>query len=148
MHISTLSDINWESKVDHALKALDLHSLFEEKDYGHGLSSLVIVFNCRDPGLGHKQRVRLNNSTKTFYIDVMLDLDTFVRASQVERRQIIFDQTRIQLGEVFRRRRLKDVDTEKLLADLFAYMDEQLNGPTSTRFDKYCLEHAVGPIHG
>jgi len=148
MRVSFLSDSNWEAKLDHALKVLDLREFFETKHYGSGLSSLVVVLNCRNPELGHKQRVRLDKTSLTLYVDVMLELAAFVRASHIQRRQMIFEQTKIQVAAVLQQRRLKNFEAGTLMSDLFSKMNEQLNGPTSTRLDQYCLEHAAGVVGG
>lgn len=145
MRISFLSDSNWEAKIDHAIRVLDLRAHFEEKSFGEELSALVIVLNCRDPLLGHKRRVRRVRESGALYVDVMLDLSQFVGASHVLRRQMIFDQTRIQLSDVLQGRKFHYFQADALLGELLSVMNEQLNGPYSTRFDVYCLERvAVG----
>lgn len=143
MRLNLLSDISWESKVDHAIKVVDAAPL-ADVDYGEGLSSVVVVLNCHAPELGHKQRVRLIKATKTLYIDVMLDLHLFVRASHVERRREIYEQVVCQVGEVLKNRRVKDFDLERFLADISGMLNDQLNGESSSRLDVFCLERASG----
>lgn len=142
MRVSLSADINWESKVDHAIRVVDLKSHFEERDYGHGLSALILVLNCRDPALGHKQRIRHSKGTNTLYVDVMLNLPFFVQATHIERRNEIFKTVRLQLELVFTKRKIENFDSMQFVSDLLAALDEQLNGPLSTRLDANCLERA------
>jgi hypothetical protein len=143
MRLNLLSDINWETKISHAIKVVDTASL-ANAHYGQGLSALVVVLNCRDPGLGHKQRVRLTKTTNTLYIDVMLDLYFFVRATHVERRRAIYEQVIGQVREVLEKRRVKNFEFERFLADMAGLLDSQLNGENATRLDAFCLERASG----
>lgn len=143
MKLNLLADINWESKVDHAIKVVNFHSL-AKADYGAGLTKLVVALNCRDPALGHKQRVRLAHATKTLYIDVMLGLHFFVTATHVERRRRIYEQVMSQIRQVFERRRIKDFEFERFFGDLDRLLSEQLIGEHSARLDSFCLERAIG----
>lgn len=143
MRLNVICDFNWESKLDHATKVVDTAPLLDMQ-YGEGLSALVAVLNCRTPGLGHQQRVRLSEANKTLYIDVMLDLPFFVQATHVERRQAIYEQVTGQVRTVLEKRRLKDFDVARFLADMDALLNSQLNGAASTRFDALCLERATG----
>ena len=143
MRLNLLSDINWESKVDHAIKVVDTAS-FADVHFGKGLSALVAVLNCREPELGHKQRVRLTKATNTLHIDVMLDLQFFVQATHAERRKAIYEHVTGQVRTVLEKRRLKDFELERFLADMDGLLNSQLNGETSTRFDTLCLERASG----
>jgi len=143
MKLSLLSDINWETKIDHAIKVVDTASLVD-LNYGQSLSALVVVLNCREPELGHKQRVRFAKAINTLYVDIMLDLPFFVLATHVERRRAIFEQVIGQLRAVFQKRGLKDFDYERFLLDIGALLDSQLNGENSTRLDALCLERATG----
>lgn len=142
MRVSVTSDINWESKVDHATKVVELRSYFENREYGPGLSALVVVLNCRNSELDHKQRIRHVKATKTLYVDVMLDFSFFVQASHVARRAEIFLQVKTQLRQVLTKRKISQFHSELFLSDLESILDDQLNGPQSTRLDANCLEIA------
>jgi len=48
MNVNLLADMNWESKLNHAMRVIDFNELIEA-DYGPGLSELVLVTICRDP---------------------------------------------------------------------------------------------------
>jgi hypothetical protein len=143
MRINLLLDISWESKIDHAVKVVDTAPLLDV-DYGQGLSSVVVVLNCQDPELGLNQRVRLTKATNTLYIDIMLDLQLFVRATHIERRQEIYEQVIGQVGDVLKKRRVKNFDFERFLADISGLLNSQLNGENSSRLDAFCLERASG----
>jgi hypothetical protein len=143
MRVSVLADANWETKVDHALRVLQLHNAFED-DFGVGLANLVVGLNCRDPRLGHKQRVRLNNETATLYVDVMLAHGYFVYATHVARRAKIAEEVVAQVAPVLAKRKIKNFAAQAFIAKLTDVLHEQLNGPTSTRFDHLSLERAAG----
>ena len=112
MKLSVLADMNWETKIDHAMKAIDLDSL-SQINYGDGLLKLVVALNCRDPELGHKQRVRFAKATKTLYVDIMLDYHYFVGATHVERRRKIHEQFLGQVRHVLEKRRMRDFECKR-----------------------------------
>ena len=142
MRVNILSDSNWESKLEHATRVLDCRAL--GGDYGPGLNAIVIVLMCRDPELGHKQRVRLRHAEATLYIDVMLDLPFFVAATHAQRRARIASEVVAQVSEVLGKRRISGFDASMFLDHLATHLLEQLNGEGSTRFDEFCLERATG----
>ena len=142
MRVNILSDCNAESKLDHATRGLDCRAL--GGDYGPGLNAIVIVLMCRDPVLGHKQRVRLRHADATLYIDVMLDLPFFVAATHAQRRARITSEVVAQVSEVLGKRRISGFDASMFLGHLSTHLREQLNGEESTRFDEFCLERAAG----
>lgn len=143
MNVNLLSDMNWESKLDHAMRVVDFNSLIDA-DYGPGLSKLTLAAICRDPALEFKQRVRLVTATRTLYIDVMLDLPFFVKAKHRERRATLYEQLMTQVRKVLEKRRIKDFDSKRFLQDLDDLLIEQLTGEGSSRFDSLCLERATG----
>jgi len=57
MNILVTADMNWESKIDHALKVLKLGRVFEGRDYGSSVAGITIIFMCRDPAVKFKQRI-------------------------------------------------------------------------------------------
>jgi len=143
MRLNLVADTNWEAKVDHAMKVMDVRVL-SDVDYGPGLAALVMVLICRDPELGFKQRVRHAKATNTLYVDIMLELQFFVKATHIERRRKIYEQVLSQVRQVLEKRRIKDFQSERFLDDLQRLLDEQLNGEQSTRLDAFCLERATG----
>lgn len=143
MNVNLLADMNAESKLDHAMRVVDFYSLIDS-DYGPGLSKLSLVAICRDPTHKFKQRVRLVTATRTLYIDVMLDLPCFVKASHRERRITLYEQLMTQIRRVLEKRRIKDFDSNRFLQDLDYILIGQLTGENSARFDSLCLERATG----
>ena len=144
MNVNLLADMNWESKLDYAMRVVDFNSLIDA-DYGPGLSKLTLAAICRDPALEFKQRVRLVTATRTLYIDVMLDLPFFVKAKHRERRATLCEQLMIQVRKVLEKRRIKDFDSKRfLLQDLDDLLIEQLTGEGCSRFDSLCRERATG----
>lgn len=144
MQVHLNHDIAWQSKIDHAVKFVDFHAFFEERNYGAGLTKLVLFLICQEPALMLKQRVRLVKATSILYVDIMLDLPYFIQASHVERRRKIANEIREQVQAVLVKRRIRDFDLVQFMSDLIFVSDDQLNGEFSTRFDEYCLERASG----
>jgi hypothetical protein len=142
MRVRILSDISWESKIDHALKVIDLRSLSDIQGVGSGLESVVVVLMCQAPELALKQRVRHAKEKATLYVDVMLDLPFFVQASHAERRAKIAMEVIAQLQVVLGKRTVADFNSVLFLDQLREELDSQLNGPDSARFDANCLERA------
>ena len=144
MRVSVLADYDWRSKVDHAMRVLDLRSTFSDRDYGPGLKNLVVVLNCRDPSLGYKQRVRLVKKTLTLYVDVMLDLPYFLTATHEQRRARIAEQLEVDVIAVLRRRQLKNFDCDTFEHDFGEFIRHQLLGLDANRYDHLSLERAAG----
>lgn len=144
MKVKVAADINWETKIDHALRVVESDLLCSSKNYGAGLAEIVIVLNCCSPDLNHKQRVRLVKSTKTLYVDVMLEYLYFCESSHAERRSKIYEEVTLQLQTIFSKRKIKEFDHLAFLVDLGFCLNNQLNGSQSNRFDSFTLERATG----
>jgi hypothetical protein len=142
MNVNILADFNWESKLDHVMRVVDLRGI--AGDFGTGLQKILICLMCRDPELEFKQRARHTRADAMLAIDVMLDLPFFISATHVQRRAKVAEQIGIQMRAVFVKKRIKDFDADAFLECLDAVLTEQLNGSASTRFDAYCLERATG----
>ena len=143
MNVNLLADMNWESKLNHAMRVVDFNELIDA-DYGPGLSELVLVTICRDPAHEFKQRVRFVTATRTLYIDVMLDLSFFIKATHGERRNTLYEQIMNQVRTVLEKRRIKDFDSQRFLQNVDNLLIAQLTGERSSRFDSLCLERATG----
>jgi hypothetical protein len=143
MNVNLLADMNWESKLNHAMRVVDFNELIDA-DYGPGLSELVLVTICRDPVHEFKQRVRFVTATRTLYIDVMLDLSFFIKATHGERRNTLYEQIMNQVRTVLEKRRIKDFDSQRFLQDVDNLLIAQLTGERFFRFDSLCLERATG----
>lgn len=143
MNLKILCDINWESKVDHAVKVID-KALMSDRDYGDEIDKIVVILNCRSPELEHQQRIRFAKKERIFYVDVMLNLAEFVRSTHVARRRRIFEELTAQLRDALHARKLRNFRVDEFMSDLSTALDLQLNGPESNRFDANCLEVASG----
>jgi hypothetical protein len=144
LKVSVLSDANWESKLDHAMRPLELRSYFEGRDYGSGLSGIVVVLMCRDPGLPFEQRIQMVQATGCLYVDVMLPLPAFASATHAMRRQLLADALVDEVLGVLERKKPKRFDAPRFTGDLRAAVAEQLLGPDASRFDASVLERANG----
>src|ERR1051325_5407493 len=77
MKVNVLGDYHWESRIDRVLKDLaasGYRGLFEERDYGSGLTSLIVVVICQNPELDLKKRVVYTEADHTLSLDIMLGL--------------------------------------------------------------------------
>jgi len=145
LSVFATSDANWESKINHALKVLDLRRSFEERnvDYGASLTEICIVFMCRDPELNLKQRIRYMKATRDFSMDIMLHLPEVIRMTHPERRQLIADALLRQVPERLRRYDFPDFDYARFEVDWTNDIRSQLLADDSNRYDHLCLERAT-----
>jgi hypothetical protein len=146
LRVSILADMNWESKIDHALKVLELNRSFDERnhDYGASLKSLCVIFMCRDPDLAFKQRIRYQKADRIFYMDIMLSLPDVVVMSHPQRRRLLADCLLEQVPERLRRYRFAEFDYREFEGHWRDDITGQLLGPDSDRFDHLCLAQASG----
>ena len=144
MRVRVVADFNWESKLDHAVRPLDLRSAFASKDYGPDVQTLVVGLMCRSSYLDFKQRVRYEKAEATMYVDIMLSIDQFVPASHGERRQLLATALIEGVPKVLAKRKFPHFNLDGFRRDLEATVNEQLCGPEASRFDHLCLERATG----
>jgi hypothetical protein len=142
MKIGVRADSNWEAKVDHALRPLQTREEFEGRDYGAALRGLVIVINCRDPDLGHKERICLSRQKAELSMDIMLPLDVMARSTHAERRSLIAKSLGDEVARVVGKYRLESFDAERFLRDSRSSVERSILGPDAGRFDHLCAERA------
>ena len=120
MHVRITGDFNAESGVDEVLNELSgpIRRFFLPKDYGSGLSGLVIVLMCRDSGLNFKRRIRVSSKEKKLYMDVMLDLLQMRPAEHQERKRDIIERLAQEIPIVLRKYALKEFDEVRFVGDL------------------------------
>jgi hypothetical protein len=95
---------------------------FVPKDYGAGLSGLVVVLMCRDPELNFKQRIRFARKEKKLYMDVMLDLAQMRSAEWEERTRIIVERLAQEIPTVLHKYSLKEFDETRFVGDLRGWL--------------------------
>lgn len=145
MRFNILSDANWEAKIDHVQRVLDLWNFFYHRNYGNDLSGgIVVVLMCRDPEYKFKQRIRFSKKEQKLYMDIMLDYLNFVTASHAQRRQMVAKHLQTEIPLVIAKYKFKDFDLERFSTDLNHGVSEQLLGADASRFDHLCLERATG----
>ena len=142
MKINVLADANWEAKLDHANRPLQIRQDFEGRDYGVSLREIVIVLNSRDPNLRHKQRIRFSRTAARLTMDVMLPLDVMARSSHSQRRSLVAQELCNEVSRVLRKYRFESFDTEAFLQDFSRKVETDMLGPDSARFDYLCAERA------
>jgi hypothetical protein len=145
MRFLLTADYNWESKLDHAIKNLELRDFFAERKYGEDLSGGIgVVLMCRDPAFDLKQRIRLKKKEQALSMDVMLDLPFFVSATHAQRREVVAKSLISEVPRIVKKYRFTSFDVEKFSSDLERIVSEQLLGVDASRFDHLCLERASG----
>jgi len=144
LRVSVLADMNWESKIDHALKVLELTKSFDQRnhDYGASLAEICVIFMCRDPDLAFKQRIRFQKADRIFSIDIMLSLPEVVVMSHPQRRRLLADCLLEQVPERLRQYRFPEFDLTTFEAHWRHDITNQLLGQDSDRFDHLCLARA------
>ena len=142
MKISILTDSNWEAKLDHATRGLHIRQDFEDRNYGSSLQDIVIVLNCRDPSLAHKQRTRFSRSKAQLSLDVMLPLDAMARSSHVQRRLLLAKTLYEETANVLRKYSFESFDVDRFLRDFKESLDTGLLGPDADRYDHLCAQRA------
>lgn len=146
LRVNILADMNWESKIDHALKVLELRRSFDERNhnYGASLKRLCVNFICRDPDLAFKQRIQYQKADCILDMDIMLSLPDVVVMSHPQRRRLLADCLLEQVPECLRRYRFAEFDYRAFERDWRDDITGQLLGPDSDRFDHLCLAQASG----
>lgn len=146
LRVFVSGEMNWEAKIHHALKVLELTRSFDERnhDYGASLAEICLLFICRDPDLAFKQRIHYQKANRIFYMDVMLSLPEVVSMSHIERRRLVADCLLEQVPKRLRRYRFPEFDHNTFEAHWRYDITNQLLGPDSDRFDHLCLEKASG----
>ena len=144
MKISVLGDFNWESKLDHTMRPLDLKPFFISRDYGPDVQSLLIGLMSRSSYLNLRQRVRYSKADATFSVDVMLNLEQFVAASHQQRRELLASALVADVPAALSKRRFKQFDLAAFRTDFVETVNSQLLSPEASRFDHLSLERATG----
>lgn len=120
MKLNILSDANAESRVAeslHTLPVLALRKHVAERDYGTGLSCLLIGVICRNPELKFKRRIRFEKKDKTLSMDIMFSLPEMIALDDNGRKQVIMQRLVADVRAVISKYALGDFDAEQLLSD-------------------------------
>jgi len=120
MRLNILADAEWQSGIGEVitwLAATRYWDEFEVGEYGDGLNELAIFLICRDPELKFKRRIRHLKKERKIYMDVMLELDQFVRAKFVERRKFVVDALLTEVPTVVAKYSIVNFDTERFIRD-------------------------------
>ncbi|MEJ5148738.1 hypothetical protein [Sphingobacterium sp. MYb388] len=120
-----LADFYWESKIDKVLDTLSetgYRRFFSEQYYGSTLNGITVLLICQDPSLNLKQRIRLSKKEKTIYMDIMLNLNQFLKIEQKERKKIVVEKLINEVPVIIRKYKLEDFDILKFESDLKKWM--------------------------
>ena len=144
MKVRVVADFNWESKLDHAMRPLDLKSAFVSRSYGSDVQSLLIDLMCRSSYLNFRQRVRYDKANAAFSLDIMLNIEQFALASHQQRRELVAAALVKDIPAALAKRRFKHFDLPAFTHDLEVIVNQQLLAPEAKRFDHLSLERATG----
>ncbi|MCW0457418.1 MULTISPECIES: hypothetical protein [Xanthomonas] len=137
MKLDFTADYDWEARIDrikshYARNAED----FIHRSYGSEVTTVSLLFMCRDPSIKFKRRVRFSSKSAEFYTDVMLDLPIIVPLSMKEKMHYVSRELLQQLSEQLNKRKFKDFDHARFLNDLEKWLegiegryDGQTSGP-------------------
>ena len=120
MKLLILADAHWKSKIDKVLDKLsdsDYLQLFTEKDYGNGLSGLVVGLICQEPELNLKRRIRFDKKEKIIYMDIMLDLNLMKSSDSITRERIIFNKIASEVPEIINKYKIQEFSKDRFLTD-------------------------------
>ncbi|QIF04955.1 hypothetical protein [Roseimicrobium sp. ORNL1] len=95
---------------------------FAPKNYGEGLSEIVVVLMCQDSALNLKRRLRYSRKESKVYMDIMLDLPAMSAATPEARKQEVMQRLFDEVPEVLERYRIPDFDREVFVADLRSWI--------------------------
>lgn len=129
MRIFITYDSTWEARMSQILDALSgtgYKQFFLNQDYGTSLEGVAVVLMCQDPSLNLKPRIRRVKKEKQLYLDIMLDLDTFLSFDLKEKTKIVVDKLITQIPSVIAKYKLEDFDLIKFEADLIKWMGKAL----------------------
>lgn len=120
MHIRITADANVESGVGEFVSEISgpTRKHFADKNYGAGLTGLVIVLMCRNPDFKFKQRIRLVKKEKILYMDIMLDLDEMKNTDNSFRKRIIVERIANEVPVVLTKYSISDFDEARFIGDL------------------------------
>ena len=120
MDFGITCDINWESKVDDVLGLIphrDFKDFFYLKNYGSDINRIVIGLMCHEKECNLKRRIRYAKKEKLFSLDIMLDFELFVKITQQERNEIVFDKLIKEVPEMIAKYKFKDFDLPSFTHD-------------------------------
>jgi hypothetical protein len=128
-------DAHWQSRLNrvvshYANNAGDFMSLF----YGAEVTSVALLFMCRDPSIKFTQRKQFRRKKAEFYTDIMLDLPTILPLSMKEKMHYVSRELLRQLSEQLNKRKFKDFDHIRFLHDLKNWLEgieERYDGRTT-----------------
>jgi len=97
---------------------------FQPKNYSPELNRVVLFFICRPFG-PFTQRRRYDPARKVLMVDIMLDFDFVIRATNAEKKKHYFDSFN-QLYPILQRykKKIKDFKAEDLQKDLNVFLAE------------------------
>jgi hypothetical protein len=125
MKLDFTADYDWEARIDrikshYARNAED----FAFQSYGDEVTTVSLLFMCRDPSIKFKQRAQFLRKNSEFYTDIMLDLPTILPLSMKEKMHYVSRELLRQLSEQLSKRKFKDFDHIRFLHDLKKWLEE------------------------
>lgn len=125
MKVNILCDAHWESRLDKVVGGLTLsgyRTLFEARDYGVGLRTVVVVLMCRNPALGFLPRIRHIRKKATLYADVMFDLDAMRVMTDEERWDAVCTRLSQELPSIIAALEVSGFAKDEFIADFQGWL--------------------------
>jgi len=118
-------DSDWEAKIDKVLDALydtGCKEFFDKQNYGSSLDCVAVVLMCQNPALNLRRRIRQSKKEKTIYLDIMLDLNQFLRINQKERNRIVAEKLVAEVPPIIAKYKLGDFNLSMFKSHLSKWM--------------------------
>ena len=129
MRFMISADIDIKSGIEEVLSILHgtgYIKYFKTKNYGEDIECVFIVLMCRDESLNFKQRIRHSKKEKTIYLDIMLKLSEYIKASPEWRMKTTIKNIFEELSRIIRKYKIKNFASEMFISDVLKYFTEHL----------------------
>lgn len=121
MYIFITGDYNVESKVNEVLNRLydlKIDEYFSKQDYCGELYGFSLVLMCRDKIHNFTQRKRYDKKERKIRMDIMLDLEEFIKIDSSERERIVAQKLVEELPLALAKYKFKNFDLPRFTEDL------------------------------
>ena len=121
LRLNITADFSSESGIDEVLSTLSktkYFQFFKPKSYGDDLEGICIILMCQNPALNLRKRIRFSRKEKKIYMDVMLNLDDYSRATLEWRLQNTITMILNEISENLKKYNLSSFDVESFMSDL------------------------------
>jgi len=129
MKFLILADCDIQSGIEEVLRIIrktNYNQFFKSQNYGDDIECVSIILMCRDESLNFKQRIRHSKKEKTIYLDIMLKLSEYIKASPEWRMKTTIKNIFEELSRIIRKYKIKNFASEMFISDVLKYFTEHL----------------------